>query len=326
MIAADSILASSSKKKGKGRRKKVSVNEKQQEDDNDSRSFAVNFCFSEKVIEIRRPKTSPIIIGEECQFAIAAATQQFEEIYGSTFTWDEPIVNFPFIKDTNDPHSVVHCLLVSNDKIDCQLIEPTVATTAVVTENVKKSSSTILLPTHEEGSASCGGCEMLKSDITELINEIRERNSRIDQLIDKQNSKLDKIDKQISQTACLIQCIRMQQKIHIRMFIDQVKMHISSRLLLKAFPESNSDWYSFLSDVLSSPEDLGKLGLTQEAVETIRDYNKDRKLNASASSSAVDIALAIAAMEESAEKELFKTVLYPMLFDGLTVDDVFDDA
>jgi hypothetical protein len=27
-------------------------------------------------------------------------------------------------------------------------------------------------------------------------------------------------------------------------------------------------------------------------------------------------------MKESAEKELFKTVLYPMLFDGRDVDDV----
>jgi hypothetical protein len=72
MIAADSLIASS---KRKGRRKKASVNKKQQEDDG-SRSFSVNFCVFEKVIEIRRPRTSPVteLIGEECQSAITLAT------------------------------------------------------------------------------------------------------------------------------------------------------------------------------------------------------------------------------------------------------------
>jgi hypothetical protein len=119
MIAADSLIASSSKRKG--RRKKASVNKKQQEDDG-SRSFSVNFCVSEKVIEIRRPRTSPVteeLIGKECHSAITSATLQFEEICGSKFTWDEPIVDSP---DADDANSVMNCLLVSHDKIGCQLI------------------------------------------------------------------------------------------------------------------------------------------------------------------------------------------------------------
>lgn len=319
MIAADSLIASSSKRKG--RRKKAIVNKKQQEDDDGSRSFSVNFCFSEKVIEIRRPRTSPVpeLIGEECQSAITLATLQFEEIYGSKFTWDEPIVDSP---DADDANSVIKCLLVSNDKIGCQLIEPVAATTA-------KKSSTIM-PTPGEGSELCGGCKVLKSHIVELKNEIREQNSKIDE----QNSKIDKlisvnetqnsrIDALVTQYQFLFGNAVVVQKIHMRVFISLIRKKITQ--VLNKFPEGKNwkRWKRFLDDVLSSPEDLGKIGLTQEAVEAIRDYNRENELNETAHSATwKEIAWTIAAMKESAEKELFKTVLYPMLFDGLDVDDV----
>jgi hypothetical protein len=320
MIAADSVIASSSKKKRKGRRKNASVNEKKQEDEDDSRSFSVNFCFSEKVIEIRRPKTSPVLIGEECQSAITLALLQFEEIYGSKFTWDEPIVDSPVADDTN---SVIKCLLVSNDKISCQLIAPTVATTTAVTKNTKKIA---IMPTSGDGSA-CVGCELLKNEIRELNSRIETQNSRIEtqnSRIETQNSRIEtqnsRIDALITQTQFLFGNALVVQKIHMRLFISLMGEKITQ--VLKKFPVDNN-WYSFLSDVLSSPEDLGKIGLTAKAVETIRDLNKINKLNKIPhSASAIDIALAISAMEESDEKELFKTVLYPMLFDGLDVDDV----
>ena len=306
MIAADSVIASSSEKKRKGRRKNASVNEKKQEDEDDSRSFSVNFCFSEKVIEIRRPKTSPVLIGEECQSAITLALLQFEEIYGSKFTWDEPIVDSPVADDTN---SVIKCLLVSNDKIGCQLIEPTVATTTAVTKNTKKSD---IMPTSGDSSA-CVGCAMLKNEIRELNSRIETQNSRIE----TQNSRIDAL---ITQTQFLFGNALVVQKFHMRVFISLMREKITQ--VLKKYPVDNN-WYSFLSDVLSSPEDLGKIGLTAKAVETIRDFNRVNKLNKIPhSASAIDIALAISAMEESDEKELFKTVLYPMLFDGLDVDSV----
>jgi len=92
------------------------------------------------------------------------ATLQFEEICGSKFTWDEPIVDSP---DADDANSVMnYCLLVSHDKIGCQLIEPVAATTA-------KKSSTIM-PTSREGSESCGGCKVLKYHTVEL----KKRDSR----------------------------------------------------------------------------------------------------------------------------------------------------
>ena len=146
----------------------------------------------------------------------------------------------------------------------------------------------------------------LKSDMTELKNENREQNSRIDALV--------------TQYQFLFGNAVVVQKFHMRVFISLMREKITQ--VLNKFPEGNN-WNRFLSDVLSSPEDLGKLGLTQEAVETIRDYNRENKLNETAHSATwEEIALAITAMKESAEKELFKTVLYPMLFDGLDVDEV----
>jgi hypothetical protein len=94
----------------------------------------------------------------------------------------------------------------------------------------------------------------------------------------------------------------------MREFISLIRVKITTQVLNK-FPEGNK-WKRFLNNVLSSPEDLGKIGLTQEAVvEAIRDYNRENNLNETAHSATwKEIAWTIAAMKESAEKELFKTV------------------
>ena len=94
----------------------------------------------------------------------------------------------------------------------------------------------------------------------------------------------------------------------MRVFISLIRVNITQ--VLNKFPEGNN-WKRFLNNVLSSPEDLlGKIGLTQEAVEAIRDYNRENNLNETAHSATwKEIAWTIAAMKESAEKELFKTVL-----------------
>lgn len=336
MIATDSAIVSCNKKKGKGRRKKAIVDVVRKGEDEDNNVFSVNFCFSEKAIEIQRPKTSPVYIGEECKAVITLATMQFEETYGSDFTWDEPIVNFPVGEEKNTPSPVITCLVVSNDKVGRQLMMKEAAASNQTVKKTKNVQKSITMPTAE--GVEFGRFEVLNSRIDEQ-NSILEK---LDIKITDQNSKLEKLEIEMreqrsilekisAQTTFMVQCVRANQRLHLRKFIDQIRVKIS-RVLNKVpvVGNNNNWWFSFLSDVLSSPEHLEKIGLTDKAVETIRDYNKDRKLNevVAFSISAEEIALAIAAMAEEAseEKELFQTVLFPMLFDGLTVDDAIYDA